>query len=283
MYVVLNVVKRTPSRFFAHSAEGAAKKQPTLRLKNEVEERERRKRNIVVHNLAESTSTKPAQRQLDDSQRVNEMIVEAMRIEDIKAVKSTRMGGLRRDGKPRVLLVALDGDRTRLLRKAKYVRMYEEWAEIFIDPDRTPQERRLHSTKRAELKAQREAEECGELEDSFYSAAEEPTVVPSISDLNLTVGPQIQEAMANGQSHVTIVRQDTEVSRPQTDPPGTELTSEDKVQDESEMTQHDAPSGPETTGTTIRQSEVDEPGTQSEDREIEETQHEERETTLENQ
>ena len=166
----------TPTQQDVHlstTAPVAITKKPTLKLKNEAGERERRSKNIVVHNLTESQEKTPADRHSEDIVRVNEMLSEGLRLE-IKAVKATRLGAKRNDGKPRVLLIALNSDRARVLRKSRYVRMYEEWQNIFIDPDRTPQERREHDIKRAERRAEREAEE------SFYSATEGEETPPLI-------------------------------------------------------------------------------------------------------
>ena len=129
---------------------------------------------------------------------VNKMIVEAIHIEDIKATKVTRMGGPRKDGKPRVLLVALNDDRMRILRKARYVRMYDEWENVYIDPDRTPQERKEHALKRQRLKAQRqEAVSRSESEDEESETEVDEgdqTVLPSgniVDSSRVVVGPVV--------------------------------------------------------------------------------------------
>ena len=129
-----------------------------LKIKSDEAEKLRRKNNIIVHNLPESAQAKRGDAEREDCERVNEMIVEAMRIDDISTIKATRLGGKRRDGKPRLLLCKLDAERERVLRKARYVRMYEDWENIFIDPDRTNQEQQENQMRREERKRQREAE-----------------------------------------------------------------------------------------------------------------------------
>lgn len=143
-----------------------------LKIKSDEAEKLRRKNNIIVHNLPESAQAKRCDAEREDIDRVSLMIYEAMRIDDIMVVKATRLGGKRRDGKPRLLLCRLDADRDRVLRKARYVRLYEEWEDIFIDPDRTNQEQREHLLKREEQKRQKDHDSAIS-DGTFYSATDE--------------------------------------------------------------------------------------------------------------
>ena len=51
------------------------------------------------------------------------------------------------------------------MRKARYVRMYEEWGNIFIDPDRTHQEQQENQLRHEEHKCQREESIVADLID----------------------------------------------------------------------------------------------------------------------
>ena len=57
--------------------------------------------------------------------------------------------------KPRSLLVNLSGTRDEVLKKSHLVRQYEGWENIYIDPDRTPNERQFYVALREELKVRR--------------------------------------------------------------------------------------------------------------------------------
>ena len=180
----INAQPKTAPQTTQHNQAKPRERKSQLKLKSDSNEKERRKNNIIVHNLPESVQPKRADAERDDCNRVDEMIVEAMRIDDINTIKATRLGGKRRDGKPRLLLCKLNNHRDRVLRKARYVRMYEDWDNVFIDPDRTNLEQRQHELRRTEIRKQREAEESADSDSTFYSATDgDATIV--ISDHNL--------------------------------------------------------------------------------------------------
>ena len=114
----------------------------------EIEEMERRKNNIVIHNLPEQVADNKQQADLEE---VNFMLADAMFLTDVKAVTARRLGAPRGDGKPRSLLVNLNSERIQVLKKAGSIRQYELWENVYIDPDRTPKERQEHASMRKEL------------------------------------------------------------------------------------------------------------------------------------
>ena len=58
-------------------------------------------------------------------------------------------------GRGHPVLVSLSGDREEVLKKASLIRQYQGWESVFIDPDRTPNERQFHVALREELKKRR--------------------------------------------------------------------------------------------------------------------------------
>ena len=77
-------------------------------------------------------------------------------------MKTTRLGYKQRDNSiPRFLLVQLAVPRDEILLKARMLRHHGVYNKIFIDPDRTPDERKTHKLLRDELKKRRaDGEKC---------------------------------------------------------------------------------------------------------------------------
>lgn len=80
------------------------------------------------------------------------------KMSNTEIVKTVRLGRKRDDNKPRVLLVTLSdfGDKRYVLRNARNLRQSDEWSDVFISPDLTPQEREAGRNLRAELKQRRD-------------------------------------------------------------------------------------------------------------------------------
>ena len=143
------------------SRESEGRRKPRLRpsaVNSEVSEREKRKNNIVIHNMAEPQSgiTDPQKKKDADIQEVNFMLREGMQIKNTMATEATRLGALRVDGRPRSLLVTLNGDRELVIRKQSTARQYEDWEKVVIQPDRTLKQRAEYEALRKELKARKE-------------------------------------------------------------------------------------------------------------------------------
>lgn len=128
----------------------------------EYRDRERRRNNIILHNVPESTGGNSALRQKDDGQFVQNLISNTLMIENVIVRQAIRLGHKMQDKtRPRVLLVEVDAPRERILSKARKLRSHSEYNMIFIDPDRTPAEREAHWKLRKELKTRRDmGEDC---------------------------------------------------------------------------------------------------------------------------
>lgn len=127
----------------------------------EYRDRDRRRNNIILHNVEESKSETKHKRQEDDQQFVLKILT-VLQFKNINIVKTTRLGYKQRDNSiPRILLVQLAVPRDEILFKAKMLRHHGVYNKIFIDPDRTPDERKTHKLLRDELKKRRaDGEKC---------------------------------------------------------------------------------------------------------------------------
>ena len=132
-------------------------------VNSEVAEREKRKNNIVIHNLPEPpTRVSDLQRRKEaDIQEVNLLLSTGMEIQNTIATESTRLGAPRVDGRPRSLLVTLNGDRDSVIKRTSMAREYEDWSDIVIQPDRTLKQRAEYDALRRELKFRKENGEFG--------------------------------------------------------------------------------------------------------------------------
>ena len=125
----------------------------------EAREAERRKLNIVIHNLEEKISESAEERKDHDEFEVSCMLAGA-RLFNVNVKKAIRLGN-RTDDKPgpRPLLVTLDTDREKVIKRQRFIRGFIEWNNVFIDPDRTPKEQEEHKVLRQEFKRRKDAGE----------------------------------------------------------------------------------------------------------------------------
>ena len=79
----------------------------------------------------------------------------AMRLTEIEVKTAIRIGKKSED-KPRPLIITLNSEREQVLRRARLIRRYKDWQNVFIDPDRTPLEQEEFRDLRAEFKKRRE-------------------------------------------------------------------------------------------------------------------------------
>ena len=127
----------------------------TFDVANEIAERDRRKRNIIVYNLPEKTE------RADDKVKLTEMCKEITDVE-LKITKTFRLGK-RVESKHRPLLVGLEteDDRACLLSVAPRLRLSTEFKQVFIALDMTKLERERHKKVVEELKRRRSNGESG--------------------------------------------------------------------------------------------------------------------------
>lgn len=127
-------------------------------LLDEIQDKERRKLNVVVHNLEETAGATQAERVEGDGARFRTMVKEALKLV-VNTGKTFRVGK-KEDGKPRLLIVSLTNmeDKREILRYAATLRN-TDWSKVYITPDLTWQEREKGRQLRAELARRREAGE----------------------------------------------------------------------------------------------------------------------------
>lgn len=122
-------------------------------------DRDKRKRNLVVHNLPEQTGNTPGERSLADNEMFVTMTREVFHT-NVRVNKSFRAGRATQ-GKPRLLILTLEDERVKhdLLRMAPQLRSSNNWSHIYLGPDLTLSERTENKALRDELKRRKEAGE----------------------------------------------------------------------------------------------------------------------------
>ena len=155
--------KQPPSGLNVSDQKNPSLEKQTVKILDEYTDRERRKANIVIHNLPESTEEQRTDKLYDDTKRVNDLIQEGVDVPGVKVTRLIRLGGRgqNQQDKPRLILATLDcPDRRRaILATARMLRHTEEWSNIYISPDVTPAERQKDKKLRDELKVRRDAGE----------------------------------------------------------------------------------------------------------------------------
>jgi len=122
--------------------------------------RERRKMNLVIHGLPESSATSSSERQLADSNSFVGLVDSEFKISNLEIGKCFRLGK-RKNDKPRPLLVMLTdiSVKRQILRNAKLLRNSNSYKSVFISPDLTQQEREVSKKLHNELKRRKQAGE----------------------------------------------------------------------------------------------------------------------------
>ena len=123
-------------------------------------DRERRKANLVVHNLPEQDGDSLMERSAKDMTLFASMVKDVMKL-NVTSSKSFRVGKKRQD-KPRLLIITLDNPACKhdILKGAPQLRSSEEYSNIYITPDQTLKEREANKKLREELMSRRRAGEA---------------------------------------------------------------------------------------------------------------------------
>ena len=126
---------------------------------NSVLDKERRKLNVVISNLPESTPSDIETRETRDLRKFVDVIKDSLKL-NVRALRCYRVGKIRED-RPRLLVVSLENIETKqeLLRMSSQLRNIPEWSNLYINPDLTPAEREMNRKLRQELAARRAAGE----------------------------------------------------------------------------------------------------------------------------
>lgn len=130
---------------------------------DEFQEREKRKRNLVLHILEEPTSDNPMERKQADIAAATNIISE-LGIIDVKITKSFRPGRLpqpsqqnRGTQRPRPLVITVEEEKHKweALKKAKNLCSSTTWSGVYLAPDRTPYEREETRRLLAEIRTRK--------------------------------------------------------------------------------------------------------------------------------
>ena len=168
----------------------------------EEREIERRKHNIIVQNLIESTSSTPEERKKHDKMEVLCMLA-AMRSTDIEVKAVVRLGKKSED-KPRPLMVTLGSPREPVLRKAWLIRRYRDWQKVFIDPDRSPMQQDQFKELRSEFRRRKEAgEDIIMRNGEIINATRRSSVLDLETLISDAEASKVSETTAEGQSEIS--------------------------------------------------------------------------------
>ena len=88
-----------------------------VQVLNEFADRERRKNTIIVHNIAESTGDTAGLREAQDKTTIQDLIKNGLKVDDVNVEKLARLGKRNTD-RPRLLLVTLSCERSKILTTA---------------------------------------------------------------------------------------------------------------------------------------------------------------------
>ena len=124
---------------------------------SEKEEQSKRKCNLAVVNMPESTSTESAERIKEDIDLLTDIIKQELHL-NVRIEKAIRVGK-KKDDQPRVMIVTLKDEETKweVLKASKALRESENeiTKNMYINRDMTRQERERNRLLREELKARR--------------------------------------------------------------------------------------------------------------------------------
>ena len=122
-------------------------------------DKDRRRNNLVVHNLPEPDCSSASERSEMDMKAFQEVVGDTFKMR-VAVSKCFRVGRTPQN-KPRLLIVTLDtpGVKQDILRLAPQLRSSEKWGNIYITPDLTKSEREAARKIREELAARRAAGE----------------------------------------------------------------------------------------------------------------------------
>ena len=121
----------------------------TLTILDELADRERRSKNLIVHNFRESSDSK------SDTPEIKDLLKYVFDL-DVNLTKVARLGH-RNESKPRPLLISLEDVLARgsILFQSGKLRNFDQHKNVYIVPDRTKMKREKHRKLLDELKCRR--------------------------------------------------------------------------------------------------------------------------------
>lgn len=130
---------------------------------HEVEERERRKLNLVISGLPEPVIHDD---DCDDESIQNDrhncdLMLRSLNITEADGITVHRIGRARQGDRPRLLKLKCNNieQKITILRKARELRSHQRYREVYINPDRTHLQQIIHKSLRDELKHRKDAGE----------------------------------------------------------------------------------------------------------------------------
>jgi len=133
-----------------------------IELLAEYSEREKKKNNVVIHNLPESKKESAEERMNEDMEAVGKMVLEGLNMKEMEFTTVRRINVRNQDKDKNRMIVATLATPARkraMLAAAKTLRNEERWSRVFISPDRTYSERQEFRKMREDLKRRREGGE----------------------------------------------------------------------------------------------------------------------------
>ena len=133
----------------AHTASHASPN--TFNAIDEYMDRERRKLNLIIYGLPETSTPTGSACHSADLNSIQELVRSEFNITSLETTKCFRLG--KQSNKPRPLLISLTDNsiRRQILRNAKTLWNSNSHKNVFISPDLTPQERATNKQLRTEL------------------------------------------------------------------------------------------------------------------------------------
>ena len=124
----------------------------THEILDEIEQRNRRRNNIIICGLGESQSGDLKERSSHDELEVRKVFGK-LKIDNIDIKNATRLRKIE-VGKKRLLRIKLSSEecKIKLLQCARSLKRFPEYKGVFLNPDRTPLEQRHFTLLRTELK-----------------------------------------------------------------------------------------------------------------------------------
>jgi len=131
-----------------------------IEVVDEYVDRERRKVNLIVHNLPESDATKLSDRVAHDISTFESIVAKDLKIEEARVTNAVRLGKVTQ-GHPRVLLLTMCSEhiKWKILNQATKLCDSSTWKKVYISPDLTAKEREVNRKLCDELKRRKEAGE----------------------------------------------------------------------------------------------------------------------------
>ena len=159
--VDLNVIRSDINKYVSEEV----KKNTTENIRKELvqtmtenEEKERRKKNVIIFNLKESVLPDINARFEEDFDKCLDIFKNEIGIEQFKIVKLTRLSGPNDNnhGRPTVVQLQTEGQKWAIISKAKNLKNSTKYGAIYVVRDMTYNERVLDKKLREELKNKRE-------------------------------------------------------------------------------------------------------------------------------